>query len=126
MAVDFAKAVTTAVNAARRVGATCTVTLTRPAPPPNPLTGVVSGSATNQTVTAIQVAPSRVARRYGEAFSRARMVLYVGAQGVTQPLVGDTCTVVGTKYRVTAVTNDAPGGAIISYMLALGADGDRV
>ncbi len=126
MPVDFARVVATAMASATRVGATCTVTLTRPAPPPHPVTGVSSGSASSQTVTAAQVAPTRLSRRYGEAFARARMVLYMGAQGVSPaPQVGDTCTLSGVVHRVTAVETAMPAGTAISYMVALGGEADR-
>lgn len=126
MPVDFARAMATGMSAARRAGATFNVVIERPAPAPDRLTGVASGSATTQTVQALQARPSRRQIAANDTWQRARHVVIVEAAGLTfVPKANDTLTMLGTPVRINVVEEYAPAGVVIGYMLAAGVTGAR-
>jgi hypothetical protein len=110
-----------AVRTAKRSGVAATATITRPAPPPNALTGVQAGSAVPQTVAVIQADAYRTNKKGDAAWSTARVVLFVASEMVAfTPEIGDHCTFAGQKGRITGRDSYAPAGAVIGYFLAVG------
>lgn len=122
MALDLAAITQNAVNAAAKVGVTASCTITRPAPPPDPLTGVQSGSAVTQTVRAIPTDAARIARSLGGAWSQVSAAIFVAMNDVTfTPAVGDAGSFAGATMRITVTHTYAPGGTPIAYLLGMGA-----
>ena len=122
MQINFGALVATGITAAAKVGATGIATLTRPAPPPDALTGIAAGSALSQSLTVVQSAPGKRRVHAGSAWTEARDVLFIAATGLTfAPAVGHTCVFGGITGRVTAVFVYAPAGVPIAYDLAVGA-----
>jgi hypothetical protein len=120
--VDLGALVVKAIATAKRTGVAGEVTLTRPAPAPNPLTGVASGSSSTQTVDATQASPRRSVLVSDSAWTTARVVLLVPAASLTfTPLTGDLATFGGATGRVTATDSIAPAGTPVAWFIAVGA-----
>lgn len=122
MAVNLGALVAKALEIAKTSGVAGVVTLTRPAPAPNPLTGVSSGSATTQTVTATQSSPRRSVMVTDSAWTTASVVLLVPAASLTfTPATGDLAAFGGATGRVTATSALAPSGTVVAWFVAVGA-----
>jgi hypothetical protein len=121
VAVDLGVAVTAAFRAAKTAGVTAPVTLTRPAPPPHPTTGVQSGSALTQPLDVVQDSARKHARRGDAAWAQVSVTLFCSAAGLTfTPKVGDTVLYGGMTLRVVVVEDLAPTGAVVAYYLGCG------
>jgi hypothetical protein len=121
VSLDLAAITQNALGAASKAGVTASCVITRPAPPPNPLTGTQSGSATTQTVRAVPTDARRLLRASDAAWAQSRVSLFVAFNDVTfTPQVGDTATFNGATMRVTVVDTYAPAGAPIAFLLGLG------
>ena len=106
-----------AIRAAASLHLTSRVTVTRPVPPPNPLTGVVAGSPVSFSSDADTVKPARAARR-NKAFVDASCVVYVAAADCTfPPLAGYTLQLAGKTYRIAVVERDLVGGTPVGYLI---------
>lgn len=122
MTVDLSRVVGNAVSIAQHVGVTATATITRPAPPPNPLTGVQSGSPVTQTVSALQAESRRYVRKDDAVWTQARVVLFVAAiHAQWTPKRGDQCTWAGLTSVISGIEEYAPSGSAIGWFLAIGA-----
>lgn len=122
MSPNLARVVRTAMRAAGTAGARGIAIITRPAPPPDPLTGVASGAPASQSVPVIDSGLARVRNYPGAAWSDAHVVLFCDAAALTFPLmVGHTVTFAGRAGRITALMPFAPAGHDIAYDLAVGA-----
>ncbi len=121
MSLDLAAITQNALGAATKAGVTASCTITRPAPAPDPLTGVQSGSATTQTVRAVPTDARRLSRASDATWAQARVSLFIASSDVTfTPQVGDTATFNGLTMRVTVVDTYAPAGTPIAFLLGLG------
>lgn len=121
MPLDFGRLTQTGVQAAKRVGATATATITRPAGPPDPITGVVSGATLVQTVDVVQANARRQAMASSAHWVHARTILLCGATGLAfAPAVGDRVTFAGATGPITAIDAFAPAGTVVAYFLAVG------
>ena len=83
MSLDLAAITQNAVGAATKAGVTAPITITRPAPPPNPLTGVQAGSTTTQTLNAVQAQSRKSAKKNDAAWTAVTTVLFVAAADLT-------------------------------------------
>lgn len=120
--IDLASILGTAVGAAQNLGVAGTATITRPAPPPNPLTGVQSGSPVTQTVPVLQAESRRYVRKDDAAWTQARVVLFVAAiHAAWTPKRGDQCTWAGLTSAISGIEEYAPSGSAIGWFLAVGA-----
>lgn len=121
MSLDLAAITQNALGAAAKAGVTAPCTITRPAPAPDPITGAQSGSPVTQTVKALAVTSSLVARRSDAGWAQASKVAFVAANDVTfTPQVGDTATWNGRTMRITAIDVFDPQGTNMAFLLGLG------
>lgn len=121
MAIDLVALTSRAIATAAESGVAARATITRPAPAPDPITGVQSGSAVSQTVDVVQAEARRFGRRGDTTWAQASTALLVAAGSLTfTPQVGDTVTFAGTTLRVTVRDDYAPAGQVIAYFLGLG------
>lgn len=126
MGIDVVALTATGIAAAKRAGLTARITVTRPAPPPNPVTGVASGAAMSQTLDAIQAKPRRSAKAKDGGWTTAQTVLYVAAAGLTfSPTTGDLVTFAGRTLRLAATDEDAAAGTVTGWFLHLGEEVNR-
>jgi hypothetical protein len=122
MAVDVGALVVKALATAKKTGVADVVTITRPAPAPDPLTGVASGTTTVQTVDATQATPRRSVMLSDSAWTTARVVLLIPAKTLTfTPATGDLAAFGGATGRITATEALAPAGTPVAWFLAVGA-----
>jgi len=122
MALNLAKLTQTGMAAATKAGVTASITITRPVPPPDPLTGVQSGAAVSQTVDAVQAQGRKSAKAGDAAWSSVRTALFVAARDTTfTPLRGDLVAFAGKASRIEAIDEYAPSGTVIGWFLGIGA-----
>lgn len=120
MPLDFAKLAQTGVAAAAKVGATAPITITRPAPPPDPLTGAASGSTVTQTSRAIPSDARRYAKAGDAAWTTVRTALFVAANDLSfTPQRADLVAYAGRTARLEAIEEYAPNGVPLGYVLGL-------
>lgn len=120
MSIDFAALVAVGVEVAGGVGATSSAVITRPKTPPNPLTGVQTGTDITQTVDVLQV-DARKMRRKGDAWATASVVLFVASNACRfEPKVGDKVYWSRKNMRMTARDDYSPTGSTIGYFLGCG------
>ncbi|MBY0490623.1 MAG: hypothetical protein K2R93_12345 [Gemmatimonadaceae bacterium] len=120
MALDLVALTTRAVRTATGVGVTGPVTITRPAPAPNPLTGVASGSSVSQTADAVAGSPRKFGRRGDSRWAQASQGLFIAAGALTfAPAIGHVCQFGGSTFRVVAVDDYNPTGATLGYFVGL-------
>jgi hypothetical protein len=120
MSVALGPLVQNALAIARRTGVAGPVRFTRPAAV-NGKTGVVSGSATQQDATAVELRPAQLRAFPAESWQRAELGLLVAAADlawVPQPLT-DRAAWGGVDYQVVAVTPTAPTGVAVMYSVGL-------
>jgi hypothetical protein len=120
MALDLAKITQNAVGAATKAGVTAPITITRPAPPPNPLTGVQTGSTTTQTLNAVQAQARKSAKKNDAAWTAVTTVLFVAAADLTfTPQRADLVAYAGRTARIEMLEEYAPNGVALGYFLGL-------
>lgn len=120
MSLDLAKITQNAVGAATKAGVTASCTITRPAPAPDPLTGVQSGSTTTQTVRAVPTDARTYAKKNDAAWTTVKTALFVAAGDLTfRPQRGDLVAFGGRTSRIEALEEYAPNGTAFGYALGL-------
>lgn len=122
MPVDLAGLTQTAVGIAKQVGVAATVTITRPAGPPNPLTGAATTPSLAQVVPVIQSDARRASRANDAAWTTTRTALFLAAKDATfAPARADLVTFAGRTSRIEALEEFAPAGEPIGWFLGVGA-----
>lgn len=122
MALDLAKLTQSGVAAATAAGVSARITITRPAPPPNPTTGVATGTAVPQSVPAIPAQGILSAKARDAAWSEVRTALFVATADTTfAPQRADLVAFAGQTLRVLALEAYAPTGVVIGWYLGVGA-----
>lgn len=120
MALDLVAITKRAVATAEGVGVTGAVTITRPAPAPNPLTGVASGSTLAQTVDAVAGSARKYGRQGDSRWAQASQALFIAAGACTfPPAIGHLCQFGGVTMRVVVVDEYNPAGATIGYFVGI-------
>lgn len=121
MALNLARLTQTALKAATRAGVTATATITRPAGPPDPLTGAQSGTAVTQTVPVVQANSRKAAKASDAAWTSVRTVLMLAAADASfTPQRADLVMFAGRTSRIEALDEYAPTGVPIGWFLGLG------
>lgn len=121
MALDLAKLTQTGVKAATKAGVAVSVTITRPVPPPDPLTGVQSGTTVTQTVPVVQANSRKSAKANDAAWTSVRTALFLAAADATfTPQRADLVAFGGRTSRIEALEEYAPTGVPIGWFLGLG------
>lgn len=121
MALDLRTITQGAMRTATGVGVTASATITRPAPPPDPLTGVVTGTPVAQTVPVVQSAARRSAKASDAAWTSVRTALFLAAADATfTPQRGDLVAFAGRTSRLEALEEYAPTGVAIGWFLGVG------
>jgi hypothetical protein len=120
--INFPQIAQTTVRAATAAGATAIATITRPAPPPHPLTGVQSGGSLTQTVDVVQTMARKIAKSNDAAWSTVRTEMFVAANAAQfTPARGDLVTFAGRAGRLEAIEEYAPTGTPLGWFLGVGA-----
>ena len=120
MALGLAKITQTAVQAATQAGVTAPITITRPAPPPNALTGVQTGSTTAQTLNAVQAQSRKYAKKNDAAWTAVTTVLFVAAADLAfTPQRADLVAYAGRTARLEMLEEYAPNGVVLGYFVGL-------
>jgi hypothetical protein len=119
MSVALGALVQNAVAIAQRSGVAGPVRFTRP-PAVNGKTGVVTGTATQQDVTAVELRGAQMRAFPGESWQRAELGLLVAAADLAwAPTLTDRATWAGVEYQIVAVTPTAPAGVAVMYSVGL-------
>jgi hypothetical protein len=117
MGVDVAALTQRGMRTAARAGLLSRATITRPAPPPNAVTGVKTGIETSFALDVDVLKLPKVARR-NQAFTACSVAVYAAAADCpVPPLVGYTVQVGGKTYRVAAIDTDLVNGVTVGYVI---------
>ena len=118
MSLNLASIVSNAVKAAGSLTSPATITRN---PLPDPVTGVVTGSAVAQTVRVLQVEARSYARASDAQWAGVTTAVFVAFQDCTfTPARGDTIHYAGRTGRVVALVEYTPQGAPYGLVLGIG------